>query len=211
MRVLGRVLRDGRYQLLPYSAISGVRDQIWNTGSTSQSDISYRAGDETSSFFASYQNLFSNGIVFGDKYWRNSLRLNASKTYGKFRIGFDATYTFDKSDRTNSDFYFFAINQSAWAPIDELKDWQTNPFADPSGFFNDYYNNPWWQKDNTRFNTRNNYFNGNINMNFKASQAVDVTARIGIANTQSTTQTTSNPYTYNAWATSYKRCLYFSL
>jgi len=200
-RVLGRVLQDGRYLLLPYAPIKGVRDDLWDTGLSTQSDISYRSGDETSSFLASYQNLYSNGIVYGDKYWRNSLRLNSSRTYGKVKVGFDATYTFDKSDRTNSDFYFFAINQSAWAPIDQLRDWRNNKFADPSGYFNDYYNNPWWQMDNNRFSTRNNYFNGNINATFKANTNLDFTARFGIANTQTNQQVTSNPYTYNGWST----------
>jgi TonB-linked SusC/RagA family outer membrane protein len=202
IRPLGRVLRNGQVLLLPYSTIPGIRDALWATGNTSQTDISYRAGDDNGSFFVSYQNLYSSGIVSGDKYYRNSLRTNSSRTYGKFRVGFDATYTWDKSDRTNSDFQFFAINQSTWAPIDKLKDWKNDPFADPSGFFNDYYNNPWWQMDNNRFATKNNYFNGNINMNFRVNNNLDFTARVGIANTQTVTTTTSNPYVYNAWSTS---------
>ena len=47
-------------------------------------------------------------------------------------------------------------------------------------------------------------------MNFKPSQAVDITARVGIANTQATTQTTSNPYVYNAWSV-HQWCLCFPL
>jgi TonB-linked SusC/RagA family outer membrane protein len=202
IRPLGRTLRDGRTQLLPYSTIPGIRDALWATGNTSQTDVSYRAGDDNGSFFVSYQNLFSSGIVTGDKYYRNSLRMNSSRAYGKFKVSFDATYTWDKSDRTNSDFQFFAINQSTWAPIDQLKDWRNNPFADPSGFFNDYYNNPWWQMDNNRFSTKNNYFNGNVNLNYRISNAIELTGRVGIANTSAVTTTTSNPYTYNAWSAS---------
>ncbi|RTL59941.1 MAG: SusC/RagA family TonB-linked outer membrane protein [Sphingobacteriales bacterium] len=202
LRPLGRALANGKYQLVPYAAIPGIRDALWDKGSTSQTDVSYRSGTESSNFFVSYQNLSSKGIVFGDKYNRNAFRMNSSNTYGKLKVGFDATYTWDRADRTNSDFYFLAINQNAWAPLDQLKDWKNNPFADPSGYFNDYYNNPWWEMDNNRFETKNNFFNGNLNLNFKINNSLDITGRVGVANTQTVTTTTSNPYTYNAWSAS---------
>jgi len=198
----GRVLQDGSYLSLPYSAIPGIREKIWDKGQTNQTDLSYRAGDENSNIYSSYQHLNTNGIVPGDKYERNSLRLNASRTYKKFRLSFDATYTWDKSDRTNTDFYFLSLNAAAWIPLTDFKDWKNNKFADPSGYYNDYYNNPWWSLDNNRFGTRNTYFNGNITGNYKINNDLDLTARLGIANTQTQTTTTANPYYYNGWASS---------
>ena len=200
LRPLGRQLSDGSILLLPYSDIPDMRKQFWNTGYTAQSDVSYRAGDANSSFYASYQNLHSDGIVPGDKYNRNSLRMNSSKTYGKFNLSFDATYAWDHADRTNSDFYFFALNSASWTPTSFFKDWRNNKFADPSNYFNDYYANPWWNKDNNRFDTKNTYFNGNVKMNFKASNELDFTARVAIANTNTNTTTTANTYTFSGWA-----------
>jgi TonB-linked SusC/RagA family outer membrane protein len=200
IRGLGRVLADGSSQAYPYAAIPDAREKIWNTGYTAQTDISYRAGDESSNFYASYQNVHTNGIVPGDKYNRNSLRMNAGRSYGRLKLTFDATYTFDYAPRTNSDFYFFALNTSTWVPLDQFKDWRTNKFADPSGYYNDYYNNPWWQLDNNRFNTKNNYFNGNATANFKASKSIDLTLRIAAATTNTYTETPSDFYAYNAWS-----------
>lgn len=200
LRGLGRVLQDGSFQVYPYSPISGIREKIWNTGYTAQSDVSYRAGDEASNFFASYQNVHSAGIVPGDVYNRNAIRMNAGRTYGKFKLSFDATYTFDNAERTNSDFYFFSLNTSTWVPLNQFKDWRSNKFADPSGYYNDYYNNPYWQKDNNRFNTRNNYFNGNVTVNFKATNNLDITYRMAASTTNTYTETPSDFYLYTGWA-----------
>jgi TonB-linked SusC/RagA family outer membrane protein len=202
MRPLGRVLQDGSYQLLPYSDIEDAREKIWNTGYTAQSDLSYRAGDENSNFYASYQNVHSEGIVPGDKYNRNSFRMNAGRAYGKFKLNFDATYTWDHADRTNSDFYFFSLNTPSWVALDQYKDWKNNKFAEPSAYFNDYYNNPWWQLDNNRWDTRNNYFNGNVSVNFKATNNLEFTYRLAMATTNTFQTTPSNVYTYTAWAKS---------
>ncbi|TCJ13393.1 SusC/RagA family TonB-linked outer membrane protein [Flaviaesturariibacter flavus] len=202
MRGLGRVLVDGSQQVVPYSNIKDARKQLWNRGYTAQTDFSYRAGDAASNFFASYQNLHTDGIVYGDSYNRNVFRLNAGRTYGKINVGFDATYTWDKSDRTNSDFYFFALNTASWIPIGSYRDWRNNKFADPNGYFNDYYNNPWWEKDNDRFTTRNNFFNGNVRLVFKPISSVEVTARVGIASTNGTTETFANRFDYTEYAKS---------
>lgn len=202
LRPLGRSLADGSYQLLPYSHIDGIRKKNWNTSYTRQTDLSYRAGDANSSFYLSYQNLNSNGIVPKDKYGRNSFRLNASKGYGKVNVGFDATYAWDKADKTTTDFYFLTLNTASWVPLDQYKDWRNNKFADPSGYYNDYYNNPWWSLDNQRQIAKNNYFNANVKVDYKASKSLSFTARIAIANTNANVTSNNNNYTYNPFSKS---------
>ncbi len=200
LRGAGRTTINGNRLILPYSHIPGVRKSMWNTGYTGQSDISYRAGDENSSFYASYQNVTSSGIVPKDKYNRNSLRLNAGRNYGRLKLSFDATYTFDNADRTNADFYFTSLNSPSWIPMDRFKDWKNDEFSSPNAYFNEYYNNPWWELDNDRFTTRNSYFNGNITANVKATKNLDFTYRFAIANTNTFQNTTSNPFAYTSWA-----------
>ncbi|TXJ29679.1 MAG: SusC/RagA family TonB-linked outer membrane protein [Chitinophagaceae bacterium] len=210
LRPLGRTLADGSIFLVPYSDIADVREKIWDKGYTAQSDISYRAGDENSQFYFSYQNVYSSGIVPGDKYYKNSLRMNGSRSYGKLRLSFDATYTWDHADRTNTDFYFFALNNASWVPLDQLKDWQNNKFATLGGYFNDYYNSPWWQLDNRRWDTKNNYFNGNVSLNYKFNSNLDLTYRLSIANTQSVSTTPSNNYVFSQFAQSYAYLDYYN-
>jgi TonB-linked SusC/RagA family outer membrane protein len=204
MRGLGRVLADGSSLVFPYSDISDIRKKIWNTGYTTQTDVSYRSGDEASSFFVSYQNVHTEGIVPGDKYNRNSLRMNSSRTYGKFKISFDATYTFDKANRTNADFFFTSLNVASWVPLDQstFRDWRNSKFGDPNGYYNDYYNNPWWELDNNRFTTKNNYFNGSLTVDFRASKSLALTLRAAAATTNTFQTVQADFYPYSAWAKS---------
>lgn len=210
LKPLGRTLPDGSFQLLPYSSVPGMRDDFWTTGYTAQTDVSYRAGDQNSNFFASYQNLSTSGVVPKDKFNRNVLRMNAGRSYGKVNLSFDATYTWDNADRTNTDFYFFALNTSTWVPTAQYKDWRNNKFADPSGYYNDYYNNPWWLLDNVRFTNRNNYFNGNAKIVYKVNNDLSFTGRLALATTNFDQTTTSNPYTYTGWAKSNAFVNYFN-
>ncbi|HSU28383.1 MAG TPA: SusC/RagA family TonB-linked outer membrane protein [Chitinophagaceae bacterium] len=203
MRPLGRILADGSYQLLPYSNIPGIRKKMWDDGVTNQSDLSYRAGDQNSTFYTSFQHVESHGVVLHDTYKRNAFRFNAGKTYGKFNLTFDATYTWDHSNRTNTDFYFFALNTASWVPFDQYRDWKNNKFGTLGGYYNDYYNSPWWQLDNVRFETKNNIFNGNIKLTFKPSPNWELSARGAIANTDAQTTTTNNNYTFSAFTKSF--------
>jgi len=200
IRTLGRILPDGSIQRLPYSDIADIRKRIWDKGYTRQTDVSYRAGGDGTNFFVSYQNLNSNGIVGGDKYERNVFRMNASKTYNKITVGFDAAYTFDAANRTNTDFYFTALNVASWIPVDRYKDWSNDKFSTPNGYYNDYYNNPYWERDNNRFNTRNYNFNGNFKLDYKATSNLTFTGRVAVAQTNTTQTTTSNNYTYSAFS-----------
>ena len=109
----------------------------------------------------------------GDEFNRNTVRMNAARTYGKFNISFDATYAWDHADRTNTDFYFFSLNSATWVPTDQFRDWRNNKLADPSGYYNDYYNNPWWLKDNNRFDTKDQYFNGNFKVTYKPTSELE--------------------------------------
>jgi TonB-linked SusC/RagA family outer membrane protein len=202
IRAIGRTVSDGSSQTGVYSDLPNIRKDIWNKGFTNQSDISYRSGDETGSFFASYQNVHSEGIVPGDKYDRNTLRMNSSRTYGRFKFSFDATYSFDKANRTNADFYSTSLQAASWINLNDpnFKDWRNNKFADPSGYYNDYYNNPWWELDNQRSLAKNNYFNGSVTLDYKASKELNLTFRATAATTNTFNTNSSQVYTYNAYS-----------
>ncbi|MFN8291031.1 MAG: SusC/RagA family TonB-linked outer membrane protein [Chitinophagaceae bacterium] len=201
LRSPGRKLQDGSYQVYPYEFVPGIRKKVWALGVSTTNDVSVSGGDDkVGRFYLSFQDAYIKGVVPKDKYHRDALRFNGSKVYGKVKVGFDGTFAFDKSDRTNSDFYFFALNTPGWIPIDKLTDWQNNPFANPNGYFNDYYNNPWYELDNNRFQTRNNYFNGNINVEFKPVSWLNFTYRLGTALTNTFQKTWRNRFDYTEYA-----------
>ena len=50
-----------------------------------------------------------------------------------------------------------------------LKDWQHNKYADPSGYFNDWADNPYFIIDNQRNKTTLNDLAGNVQLNLQAA------------------------------------------
>jgi TonB-linked SusC/RagA family outer membrane protein len=200
IRAAGRKSPDGKWLELPYQFIPNIRNKIWDVGVTTQNDVSISGGDANSTYYLSVSNGNVHGVVPKDEYHRNSVRFNSSKTYGRFKASFDGTYTVDHSERTNADFYFFALNTPGWIPLDKLKDWRNNYFANPNGYFNDYYNNPWFELDNNRNDGRNNYFNGNLSLSFKPLNWMDISYRIGTAVTNSSAKSWANRFDYSDYA-----------
>jgi TonB-linked SusC/RagA family outer membrane protein len=200
IRRIGRVLEDGSVLEIPYQNNDKNRSGFWEKGHTIQNDISVSGGDATSTYYFSFQDALTKGIVWKDEYRRDAFRLSASKTYGKFKASFDATYTTDRVQRTTTDFYFFAMNASGAIPVRDLRDWRNNKFANPNGYYNDYYNNPWFELDNNRNDTRNNYFNGNLTLNLKATSWLNFTYRLGTAITNSFGKSWTGKFQYTNYA-----------
>ena len=200
IRSAGRMLQDGSFQRYPYEFVPGVRRKIWNLGVSTTNDLSITGGDANSKYYLSFQDAAIKGVVPKDEYHRNAIRFNASKNFGKFRSSFDGTFAFDKADRTNTDYYFFALNSPGWIPAHKLTDWKNDPFANPNGYFNDYYNNPYFELDNNRFLTRNTYFNANIALGYKPTSWLDFSYRIGGALTNSFQKVWRNRWDYSEYA-----------
>lgn len=200
MRPLGRTLEDGSTFVVPYANIPGERARIWDTGLSNINDISISGGDQTSRFYMSFQNAVTTGIVPKDRSGRTGARLSATKEFGKFTASFVANYVQDRFDRTTTNFYFNAINVASNIPLSQLKDWQNNKFANPNGYFNDYYENPFFNLDNNRQNYGNSYFNGNLELAYRATNWLTVTERLGVANTNSFYKSWTGKFEFTDWA-----------
>jgi TonB-linked SusC/RagA family outer membrane protein len=200
IRAIGRVLEDGSVLQIPYQNNDKNREAFWQTGYTMQNDLSVSGGDATSSYYMSFQDVKTKGIVWKDEYRRDAFRIGASKTYGKFKAAFDATYTTDRAQRTTTDFYFWALNAAGAIPVEQMKDWRNNKFANPNGYYNDYYNNPWFELDNNRNDTRNNYFNGNLTLTLKATKWLNLNYRLGTAVTNSFGKSWTGKFEYTPYA-----------
>jgi TonB-linked SusC/RagA family outer membrane protein len=77
--------------------------------------------------------------------------------------------------------YWTVINSPAFLDLREFRDWQTDPFASPNGYFNAYYGNPWWQIDQTRLDEKNNDLIGTASLQYKPVSWASITYRFGIA------------------------------
>jgi TonB-linked SusC/RagA family outer membrane protein len=202
LRPVGRTLEDGSVNTLPYSAIPGERDRIWNTGFTTNNQVSVSGGAGQNTFFLSAENNITHGIVPADKSDRTGLRFAATTEAGRFRAGFNAAYVQANFDRTTFDFYNETINQAAHIPLSQYRDWRNNKFAHPNAFYNDYFTNPFFRLDNDRQVYTDNNISGNLELNLKLTSWLNIYDRIGaMSNTRQRTNSVAQ-FFHSDWAKS---------
>ena len=199
-RIAGRVLEDGSSLIIPYAPVKDARRKAFDIGLSTNNQISFQGGDETSTYYMSVENNKIKGIVPKDKSERTGVRLASSKAYNKLNVGFNASYVQANYDRTTSDFYNDLINTAAFIPIEEMRDWQTNKFANPNGYFNDYFNNPYFNKDNNRRKYTDVNIQGNFDINYKAFSWLNVYNRLGVMNNSRTQKSWTGKFLYSDWA-----------
>ena len=200
--LIGDPLQDGSTQYTPYS-YSGDKDKFWETGVTNMTNLSVASKLDKSSFRFSGQYLNSTGTVPGDKYTRASARVNGARELSdKLNISYSSYYAQNRYDQTsaNSSIYDAVLNQPGQIPLLSYKDWKNNPFADPSGYYNAYYNNPYFVAANNRQNIRNDYFMGNIDLSFKPLQWLDFTGRVGMTTANQSYKYTTGKYSFTPYA-----------
>ncbi len=201
IRQIGRDGPNGEKYLVSYEARPDEKRKFWNTGVTNQTDISFSTGD----FYMSAQNVLIQGIMPKDINRRISLRMNASKEYGRFKASYNLNYTKGNYDVTagssfgnGRDFtvYWNLINSPMQIPHTRFKDWRNDYFSSPDGYFNDYYSNPYWAIDNFRNVGRSEDIFGNVEFNLKATNWLNFTYRLGATVSNGTFKATQGALNY---------------
>jgi TonB-linked SusC/RagA family outer membrane protein len=165
---LGRPIGDGSLLMVPYSAIPGEKLAFFQNAITNQQNISYSAGDEKGNFYLSGQYVYTNGVMPGDKGNRANVRAGGSRNYGIFNAAYSLSYTNKFTNTTNTGaVYNNLLNTPQHVPITSLSNWQNNKYADPSGYFNDWADNPYFTIDQQRNLTTLNNIAGNVQLNLK--------------------------------------------
>jgi TonB-linked SusC/RagA family outer membrane protein len=191
VRPLGHTLPDGSIQEHTYIARPDEKKKFFNTGITTQNDISFATKD----FYFSFQDANIKGIVPGDKNRRTGIRVNTGKEYGIFKMLFNVNYAqqnYDVFDNQAMSDYHTAQNiglndglmnlifsTPANVPITSYKDYQNNKFAQYNNYFNDYGINPYFALDNWRAMGKTEDLLTNIDMNLKAASWISLTFRAG--------------------------------
>ena len=186
MVILGGKLADGSYQMIPYSAVPNQKLNFFNTGITSQSDISYSAGDDKSHFYLSVQDVTTSGTVPDDKNRRTGVRMSAGKAYGIFATDFTFSFVQINTNTSGGDMYqqrgvyWNVLNTPAHVPLTRYKDIVNNPFATLDGYFNAYYPNPYWQIAHSRNKDKKNDALGSVSFNLNPFKWLELTDRVGL-------------------------------
>ncbi len=201
-RELGAPLEDGR-QDSAYYAYNNGHYGFWQRGITNQEDISLTSGDEKSTFYLAGQYAGVTGTTPGDKYNRTSLRINGTRKIGKsVMVTYATGYVQNRYDITTQtgSMYGNMLNMPSNVDITKYKNWRTDPFANPIGYYNPWYENPYFSADNYRNKTRNDYLTGNIELKFTPIQGLDFVARQGIASRNYSWKYTQAEFLYTEYS-----------
>jgi len=192
----------GSEYTVPYTALPDEKKKFWNTGLTNQTDISFSTGD----FYLSVQNVLIQGVMPKDVNRRVSVHMAANKEYNKFKASYSLNYTKGNYDITaGSSFgngrdytvYWNLINTPMEIPVTRFKNWRTDYWASPDGYFNDYYSNPYFMVDNFRSKGRTEDIFGNFELNYRATNWLTFTYRLGATISNGTAKSTAGAYKYS--------------
>ncbi len=199
MKPVGLPLEDGSILELPYEwAGSRGKNNFWEDGLSNQTDVSLASSTDKNSFFISAQYVDVTGTVPTDQYNRASARVNGSHRVTKnLDVSYSAYYIQNRYDRPSASVFDQVLETPGQVPLLDLKDWRNNKYANPNGYYNAYYNNPYFLLDNSRTLTRNDYFVGNATIVYRPTKWFDMTYRMGFNTRNVTTDGTSNIFNFS--------------
>jgi TonB-linked SusC/RagA family outer membrane protein len=203
--ILGGVLADGSYQTVKYSAVPNHIKKFFNTGISTQNDVSYSVGDDKNSFYLSAQDINTTGIVPGDKNRRTGVRAAGSRTTGIFHSDFTVGYTQTNTDVAgtepfqNQPVYWNVLNTPAEIDPTNYKNVDNGQFAQPNGYYNAYYMNPYWQTVHSRNKSTTNNLLGSVLISLSPAKWVDISYRAGLTYTGDQHTFTRDPLDFNAY------------
>lgn len=202
LRPLGPPLEDGSQLYTTYSYKPG-HDDFWEIGVTNQTDFSLTSGDDKSTFYISGQYVTVTGTTPGDKFERGNVRLNGTRKIGdKVMVTYATSYApnkYDISSATGS-IYTNLLNMPSNVDITQFKDWRNNKYANPNGFYNPWYLNPYFSADAFRRDERNGYLTGNLELSYSPIPGLELIAREGISRRDYTQKQTSEGFKYTEYA-----------
>jgi TonB-linked SusC/RagA family outer membrane protein len=204
IRPLGYPLENGDQLTAPYTYFKD-RNKFWQTGMTNQYDLSFSSADERSSTYLSAQYLTTSGTMPWDKFNRASLRYNGSRRVGnKVRINYNLAYLQNRYNVTEfeSNIYNEFLNMPGEIPITHFKNWQTNEYANPNGYYNPWYANPYFDAANNRTITNNDYLTGTLDMHYSPFAGLDLVSTTGVTMRTQTSKDYTNSFTYTPYAIS---------
>jgi TonB-linked SusC/RagA family outer membrane protein len=186
MVILGGVLTDGSYQMVPYSMVKDQKKNFFQTGVSSQNDISYSVGDDKNGFYLSLQDVSRTGTVPKDKNRRTGIRATGSRTTGIFHAEYSIGYTQTNTNTSGLEYfqgrpvYWNVLNTPGEVNFQNYKDVDNNKFANWNGYFNAYYPNPYWQLEYSRYITRRDNVLGSALVSVAPAKWLDLSYRIGL-------------------------------
>jgi TonB-linked SusC/RagA family outer membrane protein len=193
LRQIGPTWPDGTYQVVPYAPVKNNLLDFFQTGNSYSNTFYLSGSTKDSKFYLSLGDQRSTGIILDDTYRRNTFRVNASKQIGKVELSVNSSFFTDKTEEVGETIgdqdrplYWFLLNTSANIPLSSYKNWDSNDPADlyatPNGYYNAYYQNPYWAIGTNRDNRGTSRLNANFQISWDILDWLNLTARMATNN-----------------------------
>lgn len=187
-RRIGPIFADGTFQEVPYAPVENNLRDFYDTGVTFQNTVYFSGStDETDSYYLSIYDQETTGVIPGDNYNKNVFRFNASKKMGDLELAVNSSYTLDEKNVVGGTIgaqgrplYWFILNTPANIPLATYSDWENDLYASPDGYYNGYYENPYWALDTNRELDNTTRLLGNIRATYEIAEWLKFTGRGGI-------------------------------
>ncbi len=193
LRQIGPTWPDGSYQAVPYAPVKDNLLDFFETGNTISNTAYVSGGDNSSTYYISAGQQKTDGIVPEDEYKRYTFRANATKRIGKLEVSFNSSFFTDHTDVVGNEIgdqdrqlYWFLLNTSANIPLSKYKNWRTDLYATPDGYYNAYYQNPYWAVGTNRDIEDSRRLMGNIAVSYDLLPWMKLTVRGAMNNSWST-------------------------
>jgi TonB-linked SusC/RagA family outer membrane protein len=189
MRQIGPTWPDGSFQEVPYAPVKNNLLDFFQTGNNFNNTVYMSGSNANSKYYMSIGDQRANGIVLRDTYQRNTVRVNASHRIGKVELSLNSSFFTDKTSEVGETIgdqdrplYWFLLNTSANIPLSKYKNWKTDKYASPDGYYNAYYQNPWWALDTNRDDDATSRLNANVQLSYDILDWLNLTARVAANN-----------------------------
>jgi TonB-linked SusC/RagA family outer membrane protein len=165
---------------------------FFQTGITYNNAIAVSGGTDVSTFYLSYSNNSSTGVVPNNKFDRNTFMVSAqTKLWEKVTVGVNANYIISVGDRiqqgSNTSGVMLGLLRTA-PTFDNAAGYiieNGEPYGLPNGYQRNYrhgggYDNPYWTANMNRYNDQVNRLIGSIYATYYATSWLTFTARVGV-------------------------------
>jgi TonB-linked SusC/RagA family outer membrane protein len=199
--------QNGKVTQVPFEPQStDPRRQFFQTGFTSQTDLSLVSGDSKNSNYIGLQYVSVKGTTPEDQSQRASARFAGVRTFGVFSYDYSLGYIYKYSNVVGGDItqnwpiYWTLLNTPANIPIAQLKDWQDPGPGNLNNYYNAYYINPWWQVANSRQINKADNFQGVLALNLKPTSWFGATYRVSAGVSNNIFKAYRNAADFSPWA-----------
>jgi len=157
---------------------------FFQTGITTNNSLSISGGSEISTFYFSFSDNQSKGVIPNNKFRRNTFKIAGDTKLGEhFKIGGSANYMITSGDRIQqgSNVSGVMLGLLRTPPtFDNSAGYVTSTGAQRSYRHGFGYDNPYWTANMNKYNDQVNRLIGNVQLDYFATKWLSFTYRAGI-------------------------------